>query len=110
MPPNYQRSVACPDVATTLPEGCTVPIPGSDYEFHECPQYYLRTMSMDLPADHLVDGRHPIALVSADVAELEAGAIRYRDLTPKRASLSQLYQIERDAARAFARKKEGGRG
>ncbi len=113
MGPQYQTSRACPDAAPARSQGYGMAIPGSSYEFEECPAYYLRTLGMQLPADHLVDGRHPVSLISADVAELEAGAIRYRDLTPKRAALTQLYQAERDAAREHARKhpkREAGRG
>lgn len=101
----YQESFACPDLAPALPEGCSLPIPGSSYEFRHCPQYSLRTAGMGLPAEHLIDGvRHPVMPVSADVAELEAGAIRYSDLTPKRSALTQLYQAETAAAREHARK------
>ncbi len=100
----YQRRLGCPDLGAPLPDGIALPIRGSTFELEECPAYYLRTIGMQLPAEHLVDGRHPVSIVSADVAELEAGAIRYSDLPPKRATLTQLYQQERDAAREHARK------
>lgn len=59
-------------------------IPGSTYDFDDCPAYYLRVIGMDMPAIHLInDVTHPAHLVSEWATEVENGARNVDTLTPK---------------------------
>lgn len=72
------------------------PIPGSKYEFDDCPAYYLRTAPMGLPADHLLDGyTHPANLISEYAFEVESGARNVDTLSPKVRELVHLWLVEK---------------
>jgi hypothetical protein len=89
---------ACPDLGVTREPGTYNPIPGSSYEFDDCPAYYLRTASMGMPAEHLIDGNtHPATLVSEWAFELESGSRSVDSLSPKARDLVHLHLNERAA-------------
>jgi hypothetical protein len=98
----YQQRHGCPDLGPPERPITPIPVPGSEYEFPECPGYFVRTGSNGLDARFLVGGRHPAEIVAGAVAELEAGAVRARDLAPKVVGLARLMQSERMAAFRFA--------
>lgn len=87
---------ACPDLGVKRPEGQHLPIVGSSAAFDDCPAYYLRTASMGLPAEHLIDGlTHPANIVSEFAFELESGARSADSLSTKVLELVHLHISER---------------
>ena len=83
-----------------------LPIPGSTYQFDECPAYYLRTVGMRLPADHLIDGTtHPARLISEYAFEVESGARNVDTLSPKVRELVHLYLNEKRQREDYAMEK-----
>ncbi len=74
----------CPDLPVSARVDLPRVIPGSSYEFDDCPAYYLRTADMDLPADHLLNGvTHPAELVRDWAFEIQNGARNADTLSPK---------------------------
>lgn len=97
---------ACPDLGVTREPGNFNPVPGSKYQFPDCPAYYLRTEGMGLPADHLIDGiTHPAQLVSEYAVEIENGARNVETLSPKVRELVHLHLAEKRSRDAFASEK-----
>jgi hypothetical protein len=87
---------ACPDLGVKRQEGMFLPVVGSSFSFDECPAYYLRTASMGLPAEHLIDGNtHPAQLVGEVAFEVESGARMVDTLSPKMRDLVHLYLSEK---------------
>ena len=83
-----------PEADTTHQKG----VPGSSFEFYDCPAYYLRVASNDLPAEHLIDGfTHPAHIVEEFAFEIESGARNVESLSPKAIELVHLFFGERRA-------------
>lgn len=60
------------------------PIPSSSTSFDDCPAYYLRTVGMEMPAEHLIDETtHPAQFVGEWAVEIENGARNVDTLSPK---------------------------
>ncbi len=97
---------ACPDLGIKKAEGMFQPIPGSKYEFDDCPAYYLRTANMKMPAEHLIDGHtHPAILVSELAFEIESGSRNVDTLSPKTRELVHLHLRESRDRDKFAEEK-----
>lgn len=94
---------ACPDLGVKKPAGLWNMIPGSPAEFDECPAYYLRTVDMELPAVHLIDGiTHPAHMVSEWAFEVESGARAVDTLSSKGRDAVHLYVGEKNARDRYA--------
>lgn len=105
---------ACPDLGADVlkPEGMHLPVPGSDYQFADCPAYGLRTARMGMPAEHLIEGvTHPNSIVSTWALEVESGSRNIESLPTKGVELVHLRLNEarkRDAYVTEMRKKKAG--
>ena len=78
------------------------PVPGSEYEFAECPAYFLRTSRMDLPAEHLIDEQiHPAQIIGEYAFEIESGARNAETLSPKVRELVHLHFSEKRSREAY---------
>jgi len=95
---------SCPD--TNPPEReYPLVIPGSDEEFPDCPAYYLRTVGMGLPAEHLIEGgTHPAQIVSEWSMEVENGARMVETLPLKGRDLVHLFLRQKQLRDEHARK------
>lgn len=99
---------ACPDLGHKKPNGLHNPIPGSDKLFDDCPAFYLRTVSMGLPAPHLIEGAtHPATLVSQWAFEVESGSRNVETLSPKAIELVHLWLSEKHARESYESEKRG---
>lgn len=104
---------ACPDLGEPKPDGYHQPVPGSEYDFPDCPAAYLRDCETvrilretrpTVMADHLVDGvLHPSNLVGEVVFALDNGAERIAELPPKVRALAMLHMSERASRDEYAR-------
>ncbi len=103
---------ACPDLGIVKPEGMFQPVPGSEFEFNDCPAYYLRTSAMRLPAEHLIDGvTHPATIISELAFEIESGARNVDTVSPKARELVHIHLREsrlRDRYAEEIRRKKAG--
>lgn len=73
-----------------------MPVPGSKFEFDDCPAYYLRTAGMGLKAEHLIDGHtHPAQLIAEFAMEIESGARNVETISPKARELVHLHFREK---------------
>ncbi len=82
------------------------PVPGSSFDFDDCPAYYLRTGGGELPAEHLMeDGSHPASLVSEWAFEVESGARNIDTLSAKGREGVHLYLSEKRSRDDFAAEK-----
>lgn len=87
---------SCPDT-NPAPREYGLTVPGTDEEFPDCPGYYLRTVDMGLPAEHLIEGSlHPAQLVSEWAMEVESGARMVDTLSPKARDLVHVWLREKD--------------
>lgn len=98
---------ACPDLGASKEPGRFNPVPGAKFdEFDDCPAYYLRTASMRLPADHLIDGMtHPATLIQEYAFEIENGARSVETVSPKVRDLVHLHLAERRSRDNFESEK-----
>lgn len=98
MMPQLRKAWACVDLGVLKEPGCYLAVPGSKEEFPDCPAGYLRTAADGLPAPYLIDGlMHPGILASERTAELEAGAIRAEELSPKVRELVHIHRREKQS-------------
>lgn len=97
---------ACPDLKVTRAPGFFNPVPGSEFQFDDCPAAYLRTAGMGLPAEHLIDGMtHPSQLVSEYAFEVESGSRSIETLSPKAREGVHLHLAEKRSRDDFAAEK-----
>jgi hypothetical protein len=94
---------ACPDLGLRKPDGLHNPVPGTAFEFDECPAYYLRTVDQERPAVHLIDGiTHPAHLVGEWAFEVESGARMIDSLSPKGREAVHIHVGEKAARDRYA--------
>ena len=102
---------ACPDLKAEPKAGRFQSVPGSSFQFDDCPAAHLRSRDEVIQlrirrgiepfADHLIEGvTHPSNLVAEIAMELKNGARTFETLTPKVRELVNLHmaaESEREA-------------